>query len=83
MRKCDKDRVFEAYDEIVSWFDSARTKDLSLEKFYLDYAKKHLPVKGKILDLGCGMGEPIAKFSTNLPGVNYGGSKISGKWDRL
>ncbi|MDA0911046.1 MAG: class I SAM-dependent methyltransferase [Proteobacteria bacterium] len=59
---CDKNRVFKAYDEIVSWFDNARTKDLSLEQPYLAYAKEHLPRYAKILDLGCGTGEPIAKF---------------------
>lgn len=62
MKMCDKNSVFKAYDEIIDWFDNARTKDLSLEQPYLIYAKEHLPKYAKILDLGCGTGEPIAKF---------------------
>lgn len=62
MKKSDKDNVYKAYNEIADWFDNHRSKDLSLERYYLEYAKEHLPPGGKVLDFGCGTGEPIAKF---------------------
>jgi SAM-dependent methyltransferase len=62
MTICDKNHVYKAYDEIVDWFDNARTKDLSLERGYLISAKMSLPRKAKVLDIGCGTGEPIAQF---------------------
>jgi SAM-dependent methyltransferase len=65
MAKRNKDNVYQVYDEIFDWIDNARTKDLVMEKAYLNLIEKHLPIKSKILDVGCGTGEPIAKFLTN------------------
>ncbi len=62
MTKRNKDNVYRVYDEIIHWFDNARTKDLNMEKSYLNFIQKLLPLKSKILDVGCGTGEPIAKF---------------------
>ncbi len=53
--------VCASYDKIINWFDNARTKTL-MEKEYLDVALSHLKPGASILDLGCGTGEPIAKF---------------------
>lgn len=53
--------VCAVYDKIIDWFDNARTKTL-MEKEYLDLALMHLKPGSHILDLGCGTGEPIAKF---------------------
>jgi len=62
MKKANKEKVYEAYNEIADWFDSHRNKELVLEKTYLDFIQEHMLENGTILDVGCGTGEPIAKF---------------------
>lgn len=62
MKEKNKDKVYLVYDEITDWFDHHRNKALSMEKFYLELLQTHIPAKAKILDVGCGTGEPIAKF---------------------
>ncbi len=49
------------YDKISDWFDASRDKTL-LEKKYLDRVIADAPAGGKVLDLGCGTGEPIARY---------------------
>ena len=61
MTKRNKEKVYESYDEIVQWFDDARTKTL-MESEYLNLIVNSVPAGGSVLDLGCGTGEPIAKF---------------------
>lgn len=61
-KKKHKDKVYLVYDEIMEWFDFHRNKELAMEKSYLDLLQSHIPTKGKVLDVGCGTGEPIAKF---------------------
>ncbi|HAT6821928.1 TPA: methyltransferase domain-containing protein [Legionella pneumophila] len=61
MSKLNKTRVYEVYDEIINWFDDARTKNL-MESEYLNLIVNAIPPKSLILDLGCGTGEPIAQF---------------------
>jgi 2-polyprenyl-3-methyl-5-hydroxy-6-metoxy-1,4-benzoquinol methylase len=61
MTKRNKEKVYKCYDEIVHWFDDARTKAL-MESEYLNLIINSVSAGGSVLDLGCGTGEPIAKF---------------------
>lgn len=61
MTKRNKEKVYESYEEIVQWFDDARTKTL-MESEYLNLIINTVPAGGSVLDLGCGTGEPIAQF---------------------
>lgn len=76
MTKQNKEKVYESYNEIVEWFDGARTKTL-MESEYLNLIVNSVPAGGSVLDLGCGTGEPIAQFfidkGFNVTGVD--GSK--------
>lgn len=58
----NKNKVYQVYDEIIEWFDSHRNKELIMEKFYLNFIQQYTPPEAKILDVGCGTGEPIARF---------------------
>lgn len=62
MKKNNRYKVYRVYDEIIDWFDCHRSKELIMEKFYLDLLQTHIPAKSKVLDVGCGTGEPIAQF---------------------
>lgn len=39
MRKSNKNKVYEAYDELIDWFDAHRNKELHMEQFYLHQIK--------------------------------------------
>jgi SAM-dependent methyltransferase/GNAT superfamily N-acetyltransferase len=52
----------EKYEKIADWFDTVRARDLALEKPYLDKVAGKTKPTGKVLDLGCGMGEPVTKY---------------------
>lgn len=54
-------KVYEQYNKITTWFDEHRNKEL-MEQEYLDFMILHIPQNASILDLGCGSGEPIAKY---------------------
>lgn len=63
--------VTEIYDNIANWFDNARDK-LLVEETILEKLLSELKDQPDILDLGCGTGEPIAKYLIEK------GSKITG-----
>lgn len=54
-------KVYNIYDKIFDWFDQHRNKDL-MELHYLNLILDTVPVTSNVLDLGCGTGEPLAKF---------------------
>lgn len=68
-----KNKVYKSYDKMYNWFDEARSREL-FEKPYLDLAISYIQPNAKVLDLGCGMGEPIAKYlieqGFNLTGID-------------
>lgn len=62
MKIIDTNAFSQSYDEIVDWYANNRCLDLTMEKYYLNFIPKDLPFQHKILDIGCGTGEPIAKY---------------------
>ncbi len=56
-----KNKVCDSYEKIAEWYDKHRSRDM-FEKSYLDIAISYLKPGAKVLDLGCGMGEPITKY---------------------
>ena len=69
----DKNNIYKSYDKIAQWFDENRSREL-FEKPVLDEVSNYLEPGCKILDLGCGMGEPIGKYfiekGFNLTGID-------------
>lgn len=59
------DRIIGLYEENAAAWDRQRGRDL-FEKPWLDRFARLLPQGGTILDLGCGMGEPIAGYLIGL-----------------
>lgn len=57
----NKSHIYKSYENIADWFDEHRSREL-FEKPYLDMVITRLKPGAKILDLGCGMGEPIANY---------------------
>jgi SAM-dependent methyltransferase len=56
-----KDTVVDLYERHSDEFDRDRSRSLQ-ERAWLDRFLVHVRVGGTILDLGCGMGEPIARY---------------------
>lgn len=55
------ERIIGLYQENALAWDRQRGRDLH-ERFWLDRFAALLPEGGNILDIGCGSGEPIARF---------------------
>lgn len=51
--------IIPTYDRLAARFDALRDRSL-FERAWLDGFAALLPPRGAVLDLGCGMGEPIA-----------------------
>ena len=57
----DEQKITQIYEDIAGWFDQNRRKTLE-EKAYLELLLSNTKMNPSILDIGCGSGEPIAKF---------------------
>ncbi len=55
------ERIIGLYEDNAAAFDRMRSRDL-FEREWLDRFAALLPPGGSILDVGCGMGEPIAAY---------------------
>ena len=55
------ERIIGLYEENAGHWDRQRGRDL-IEKPWLDRFLMALPARPTILDIGCGMGEPIARY---------------------
>ena len=51
----------DVYERNAARFDAERAKAL-FERSWLDRFLSFIPIKGHVLDLGCGSGDPIAKY---------------------
>jgi cyclopropane fatty-acyl-phospholipid synthase-like methyltransferase len=74
------ERIIPLYEENAAAWDQQRGRDL-FEKPWLDRFTSLLPPGGSILDLGCGMAEPIARYlisqGFSLTGVDSSPSLIA------
>lgn len=57
----NKNNVYEAYEKITDWYDLNRA-EIPLETQFLNFIITCIPKSASILDIGCGTGNPIAKF---------------------
>ena len=55
------DGIIDLYSRRAADWDSDRSRDLP-ERPWLDRFLAHVPRSGSVLDLGCGSGEPIARY---------------------
>lgn len=75
-----RERIASLYEENARAFDRQRGRDL-IERAWLDRFTAQLPEGAAILDVGCGMGEPIARYliqgDLRLTGVDSSASMIA------
>ena len=57
----DPDNIVPLYQRHAQAYDRLRGRGL-FEKSWLDAFAALLPKAGSVLDIGCGMGEPIARY---------------------
>ncbi|MCW4460633.1 class I SAM-dependent methyltransferase [Sphingomonas sp. BT-65] len=73
------DRIAELYQRHALAFDAARRRGFP-ERAWFDRFIRHIPAGGEILDLGCGGGEPVARYLVDrgyqLTGVDIAPSMI-------
>lgn len=74
-----KDTVVDLYERQAAVYDRDRGRSLQ-ERTWLDRFLLHVPVNGTVLDVGCGMGEPIARYlierGVHVLGVDSSASMI-------
>jgi len=54
--------IVDLYSRRAAEWDADRGRSLVAEKPWLEAFLAHIPAEGRILDLGCGSGEPIARW---------------------
>jgi SAM-dependent methyltransferase len=59
--KIHSNNIIGIYERHAAKFDALRTRSL-FEKAWLERFAALMPKGGKVLDLGCGMGEPVARY---------------------
>lgn len=73
------DRIAELYQRHAHAFDAARRRSFP-ERIWLDRFIRHLPRDGEVLDLGCGGGEPVARYlidrNLQLTGIDVASAMI-------
>jgi SAM-dependent methyltransferase len=57
----DAERIIGLYERHAPAFDLDRSRTL-FERGWLDRFRALIPERGSVLDLGCGMGEPMARY---------------------
>ena len=76
----DEDNICDIYENIAGWFDQNRQKT-RIERFYLETLLANVKPCPLLLDLGCGSGEPIARFlienGCKLTGVDSSAAMIA------
>ncbi len=76
----ESDRIIDLYQRKAANWDADRGRSL-FEKPWLDRFLALLPSRGSVLDLGCGSGEPIARYfiacGHDVTGVNSSPALIS------
>lgn len=80
------DRIVSLYDRYARIWDGDRQKTL-FERPWLDRFLALLPAGGAVLDIGCGSGEPIARYLIDaghgVTGVDSSPAMIELCWDRF
>jgi len=63
----EADRIIHIYEKLAGAWVEARLREASLyERRWLDRFCAFLPPGGSVLDIGCGAGEPIARYFRDL-----------------
>ena len=74
------------YDENARRWDFERSRSL-FEKLWLDRLLAHIPPGAAVLDLGCGTGEPIARYlierGYDVTGVDFSAAMLGFARDRF
>ena len=80
------DRIVSLYDRYARIWDGDRQKTL-FERPWLDRFLALLPAGGAVLDIGCGSGEPIARYlidaGHDVTGADSSPAMIELCWDRF
>lgn len=62
MPNADSEPVVGLYERHADAWDTARRTELVIERAWMERLLELIPVGGSILDIGCGSGQPIARF---------------------